>query len=82
MHNGTENFARIRAMTTETAAQAVELGIGLVGEAKAEGYQIMGVGEVGICTAYCRLMMFWSPVRMSDSLGILVRTELRLAILN
>ena len=48
MPNGTENFARIRAMTTETAAQAVELGIGLVGEAKAEGYQIMGVGEVGM----------------------------------
>ena len=48
MPSGTENFSRTRAMTTETATRAVELGIGLVGGAKAEGYQIVGAGEVGM----------------------------------
>ncbi len=48
MPNGTENFSRTRAMTPETAVRAVELGIELAGRAKAEGYRIVGVGEVGM----------------------------------
>lgn len=48
MPNGTENFARCRAMTPETARRAVELGIDLVGDARAKGYEIVGTGEVGM----------------------------------
>ena len=48
MPNGTENFSKTRAMSPETARKAVELGITLVGQARDEGYQIVGVGEVGM----------------------------------
>ena len=46
--NGTENFARSRAMTQETAREAIELGIYLAEDAKEKGYQIIGAGEVGM----------------------------------
>ncbi|MDR3231351.1 MAG: nicotinate-nucleotide--dimethylbenzimidazole phosphoribosyltransferase [Synergistaceae bacterium] len=48
MPNGTENFARRRAMPRETATEAVKAGFELVGEAKEQGFQIVGTGEVGM----------------------------------
>ncbi|MDR3264913.1 MAG: nicotinate-nucleotide--dimethylbenzimidazole phosphoribosyltransferase [Synergistaceae bacterium] len=48
MPNGTENFARGRAMSRETAIRAIEAGVGLVGEAGERGYQIVGTGEAGM----------------------------------
>lgn len=55
MPEGTENFAKVgpdgqplRAMPVETARAAMELGVRLVQEAVAEGYQIIGAGEVGM----------------------------------
>ncbi|CAM1381566.1 nicotinate-nucleotide--dimethylbenzimidazole phosphoribosyltransferase [Fretibacterium fastidiosum] len=48
MPRGTENFARGRAMTPETARRAVEFGIECAGRAREEGYQILGAGEVGM----------------------------------
>ncbi|MDR1376777.1 MAG: nicotinate-nucleotide--dimethylbenzimidazole phosphoribosyltransferase [Synergistaceae bacterium] len=51
MPEGTENFAgkdAARAMPKETAVKAVQAGIALAGEAKEEGFQIVGTGEVGM----------------------------------
>lgn len=48
MPNGTNNFARGRAMTPETARDAIEFGIELAAGAKENGYQIIGTGEVGM----------------------------------
>ncbi|MBR1672330.1 MAG: nicotinate-nucleotide--dimethylbenzimidazole phosphoribosyltransferase [Fretibacterium sp.] len=48
MPEGTANFARTRAMPPETARAAVELGVRLVEEAREEGYQMIGAGEVGM----------------------------------
>lgn len=48
MPDGTADFSRGRAMPIETARRAVELGVHLVEQAKAEGQQIIGAGEVGM----------------------------------
>ena len=48
MPDGTANFAKERAIPEETVKKAVIAGIELVGEAKREGYQIVGTGEVGM----------------------------------
>ncbi|MDR2136853.1 MAG: nicotinate-nucleotide--dimethylbenzimidazole phosphoribosyltransferase [Synergistaceae bacterium] len=53
MPEGTDNFARAGAgsppaMPREIAEKAVEAGIKLVAEAKGEGYDILGTGEVGM----------------------------------
>jgi nicotinate-nucleotide--dimethylbenzimidazole phosphoribosyltransferase len=45
---GTKNFAKEPAMTREEAVQALETGIRLVGELKAEGYRLIATGEMGI----------------------------------
>jgi nicotinate-nucleotide--dimethylbenzimidazole phosphoribosyltransferase len=45
---GTRNFAKGAAMTLEEAAAAVEVGIALANEAKAEGVAMLGTGEMGI----------------------------------
>jgi nicotinate-nucleotide--dimethylbenzimidazole phosphoribosyltransferase len=45
---GTRNFAKGAAMTVEEAAAAVEVGIALANEAKAEGVAMLGTGEMGI----------------------------------
>ena len=47
MPNGTENFLRL-AMPRDVAIQAIEAGFKLAGEAKGEGFQILGTGEVGM----------------------------------
>ncbi len=48
MPNGTNNFAKERAMTPETAREVIEFAIAQTGQARAEGYQIIGTGEVGM----------------------------------
>ena len=48
MPNGTNNFARMEAMSREIALKAVEAGIALVEEAARDGFQIIGTGEVGM----------------------------------
>ena len=48
MTNGTGNFAKERAMTIETAREAVEFGIALAKECKDNNYDIVGTGEVGM----------------------------------
>lgn len=45
---GTKNFAQEPAMTKEQAIQALETGIHLVGEVKAQGYALIATGEMGI----------------------------------
>jgi nicotinate-nucleotide--dimethylbenzimidazole phosphoribosyltransferase len=45
---GTANIAAGPAMTLEEATQAVEAGIALAEEAKAEGVTLLGTGEMGI----------------------------------
>ncbi len=45
---GTRNFARGPAMTREEALTAIRVGIGLAGEARAEGAAMLGTGEMGI----------------------------------
>jgi nicotinate-nucleotide--dimethylbenzimidazole phosphoribosyltransferase len=45
---GTNNFAKGRAMSRDTAEKAIEIGISLVQYASEEGYEIIGTGEVGI----------------------------------
>ena len=45
---GTKNFAKEPAMTREEAIRAIETGIMLAEEKKAEGYQILATGEMGI----------------------------------
>jgi nicotinate-nucleotide--dimethylbenzimidazole phosphoribosyltransferase len=46
--NGTNNFAKVPAMTRETATKAIEIGTELAKYAYENGYQIIGTGEVGI----------------------------------
>lgn len=45
---GTRNFLKGPAMTVEQALEAVHTGIGLAGEMKAAGYELLAVGEMGI----------------------------------
>jgi len=46
---GTKNLYKEPAMTREQAVQALLVGIEMAGIAKADGIQIVGVGEMGIC---------------------------------
>lgn len=46
--NGTENFARRAAMDRATALRGLEIGVRLAGELAREGYQLVGMGEMGI----------------------------------
>lgn len=45
---GTKNFVKGPAMTREEAVAAVEVGIALARQAKAEGVTMLGTGEMGI----------------------------------
>ncbi len=45
---GTENFARCPAMDRETVLRGLELGVKLAGDLAREGYQLIGLGEMGI----------------------------------
>ncbi|MCD8022274.1 MAG: nicotinate-nucleotide--dimethylbenzimidazole phosphoribosyltransferase [Lachnospiraceae bacterium] len=45
---GTKNFAKEPAMTRQEAAQALLTGITLAGELKAQGYDLIATGEMGI----------------------------------
>ncbi|HEY5973432.1 MAG TPA: nicotinate-nucleotide--dimethylbenzimidazole phosphoribosyltransferase [Geobacteraceae bacterium] len=46
--NGTANFAKGPAMSREQAVAALEVGIDLANQAKAEGVTMLGTGEMGI----------------------------------
>ena len=46
--NGTKNSTKGPAMTREECVQAIETGIAIVKEKKAEGYQLLGTGELGM----------------------------------
>ena len=48
MPDGTKNMAAEPAMSRETAIKAVSAGMELAAEARGEGYQIIGTGEVGM----------------------------------
>jgi nicotinate-nucleotide--dimethylbenzimidazole phosphoribosyltransferase len=51
MPRGTKNFAQndvVPAMPRDVAMKAIEAGITLAGEAKKDGFQIVGTGEVGM----------------------------------
>ncbi len=45
---GTANFTQAPAMSTAQAEQAISVGIELVSELKAQGYDIIALGEMGI----------------------------------
>nr|WP_319490137.1 nicotinate-nucleotide--dimethylbenzimidazole phosphoribosyltransferase [uncultured Caproiciproducens sp.] len=45
---GTQDMTETAAMTRQQAVQALEIGINLVGELKAQGYKILATGEMGI----------------------------------
>lgn len=46
--DGTGNIAAEQAMARETAQRAIEIGIELAKDAAAQGYRIIGTGEVGM----------------------------------
>ena len=48
MPNGTDNFAKVKAMSIETAEKVIDFGINLVKEAKGKNFDIIGAGEVGM----------------------------------
>lgn len=48
IQNGTKNFVKEAAMSYEDAIKAIEVGIELGDELYAKGYDILGVGELGI----------------------------------
>ncbi len=48
IRKGTRNFRKEPAMTTEEMEKAVNLGLKLVQESKEQGYEILGIGEMGI----------------------------------
>ena len=48
IRRGTANFARGPAMTREEAEKAIQIGIAIVGDLAAAGYQLLGTGEMGI----------------------------------
>ncbi|HCU08610.1 MAG TPA: nicotinate-nucleotide--dimethylbenzimidazole phosphoribosyltransferase [Clostridiales bacterium] len=48
IRSGTANFAREPAMNRQEAEEAILVGVELVREAKEEGYEILGTGEMGI----------------------------------
>ncbi|NLL36963.1 MAG: nicotinate-nucleotide--dimethylbenzimidazole phosphoribosyltransferase [Fretibacterium sp.] len=66
MPEGTENFARKRAMTRETALRAVEFGLEAVGQAKRDGYQIAGTGEVGMGNTSAAAACIMAALRLDD----------------
>ncbi|MFA9376655.1 MAG: nicotinate-nucleotide--dimethylbenzimidazole phosphoribosyltransferase [Lachnotalea sp.] len=45
---GTKNFAKEPAMTKEEALQSIQIGIDMVTQLKAQGYQMIATGEMGI----------------------------------
>jgi len=47
--NGTDNMALGPAMSKETAEKAISYGFDMAGKLKAEGYKLLGAGEMGIC---------------------------------
>ena len=65
---GTRNFTKAPAMDRETAVEAVETGIRLVGTLKEKGYQILATGEMGI----------GNTTTSSAVLSVLLQTEPRL----
>ena len=46
--DGTKDFSLVPAMTKEQAMEAIQTGIDLVRDCKAQGYQIIATGEMGI----------------------------------
>lgn len=48
MNEGTKNFLHERAMTQDTAKKVIEFAIKLVHDAKSNGTQLIGTGEVGM----------------------------------
>lgn len=54
---GTRNFLKEPAMTKEEAIQAMEVGIALVNEKVAEGYNVFLVGEMGIANTTASAVM-------------------------
>lgn len=48
IRRGTRNMLKEAAMTREEAVQALEIGISVVEELAAKGYQVIGTGEMGI----------------------------------
>lgn len=65
---GTRNFTKAPAMDRETAVEAVETGIRLVGTLKEKGYQILATGEMGI----------GNTTTSSAVISVLLQTEPRL----
>ncbi len=59
MPNGTNNFLHERAMTKELSEQVIMYGINIVREAKSEGVNVIGTGEVGMSntTPACACIM-------------------------
>ncbi|HHV65317.1 MAG TPA: nicotinate-nucleotide--dimethylbenzimidazole phosphoribosyltransferase [Peptococcaceae bacterium] len=48
IRRGTRNMLKEEAMTREEAVQAIEIGISMVEDLAAKGYQVIGTGEMGI----------------------------------
>ena len=63
---GTNNMARGPACTREQVEQAIQVGIDMVGQVKAEGYKIVVSGEMGIgntttCSAVASVLLGMDP---------------------
>jgi nicotinate-nucleotide--dimethylbenzimidazole phosphoribosyltransferase len=66
MPEGTGNFAQGLAMPEEIALRAIEAGIELAGEAKRDGYQILGSGEVGMANTTPAAACIMAALKISD----------------
>ena len=54
---GTRNMSRGPAMSREQAIQGLETGIDIVKQLKAEGFDLLGTGEMGIAVSYTHLTL-------------------------
>ncbi|MDR2522547.1 MAG: nicotinate-nucleotide--dimethylbenzimidazole phosphoribosyltransferase [Synergistaceae bacterium] len=66
MPEGTWNLHCSLAMTRETARKAAEAGIELTGEAKRDGFQIVGTGEVGMGNTTSAAACIMAALKIQD----------------
>lgn len=71
IRRGAGNFAKVPAMTREEAEEAIETGIKIVGDLAAEGYGLLGTGEMGIgnTSSSSAVIMALTGTLASDAVG-------------
>ncbi len=71
VRRGTENFAKMPAMTRIQVEQAIEIGIQIVADLATEGYKLIGTGEMGIgnTSTSSAVIMALTGTPASDAVG-------------